>query len=124
MIRAQVRTVPDSEPRTLLKTIRDGAGPVPVLVSFAAVQGHPRTTGPGRNSQATDRADLPRTHVHRLGKGVGATPREFESRILRRRMRALQSKQDEGRRPWPESRSSRSGPGQAARMVTAARCAA
>jgi DNA-binding NarL/FixJ family response regulator len=32
--------------------------------------------------------------------------------------------QDEGRRLWPESRSSRSGPGQAARMVTAASCAA
>ena len=36
----------------LLKTFRDRAAPVSVLVSFAEVRGRPRRTGPGRSSRS------------------------------------------------------------------------
>jgi len=52
MIRAQARTVADSESRTLLKPFRDGAAPVSVLVTFAEVRERTRRTGPGRSSRS------------------------------------------------------------------------
>src|SRR5258707_15165270 len=50
LIRAQARTVADSESRTLLKPFRDGAAPVSVLVTFAEVRERTRRIGPGRSS--------------------------------------------------------------------------
>ena len=67
----QAAAVAGHKPRTLLKTIRDGAAPVSVLVSFAEVSRASAEDRTRPQLQVTDHADLPRTHVHRLGKRVG-----------------------------------------------------
>jgi hypothetical protein len=51
-LKVQVGPAADAELRTLLKTFRDGAAPVSVLVSFAAVRERPQRTGPGRSSRS------------------------------------------------------------------------
>jgi hypothetical protein len=70
-LKVQVGAVADSELRTLLKTIRDGgrAG-----LSSGLIRRGSRASAEDRTRpqlQVTDHADLPRTHVHRLGKRVG-----------------------------------------------------
>src|SRR6267154_834396 len=96
MTRAQARTVTDSESRTLLKPLGTGPAPVSVLVSFAAVRGRTRRTGPGRSSRSQTMLTCRECTSTDLESVLGAMPREFESRILRRRMRALQSNKTKG----------------------------
>src|SRR5467141_49261 len=96
MIRAQARTVADSESRTLLKPLETGPAPVSVLVSFAEVRGRTRRTGPGRSSRSQTMLTCHERTSTDLESVLGAMPREFESRILRRRMRALQSNETKG----------------------------
>jgi hypothetical protein len=80
-LKAQVATLPDRELRTVLKTVRDGAAPVSVLVSFAEVRGRPRRTGPGRSSRSqTGLICRERTSTD-LESVLGVSPRESESRI-------------------------------------------
>ena len=52
VLKAQVGAAADSESPMLLKTFRDWAAPVSVLVSFAAVRERPQRTGPGRSSRS------------------------------------------------------------------------
>ena len=68
------RAVAARESRTLLKTFRDGgrAG-----LSSGLIRRGSRASAEDRTRpqlQVTDRADLPRTHVHRLGKRVECKP--------------------------------------------------
>lgn len=69
MLKAQVEAVAANKSRTLLKTIRDGAAPVSVLIRRGSRASAEDRTKP--QLQVTDHADPPRTHVHRLGKRVG-----------------------------------------------------
>src|SRR5690242_11448915 len=83
VFKVQVQAPPDIELRIRLRTFSDGgrAG----LSSGLSRRGS-RASAKDRarpQLQVTDRADLPRTHVRRLGSVLVATPREFESRILR-----------------------------------------
>ena len=71
MPKVQVGAAANGESQILLKTIRDGAAPVSVLVSFAEVSRASAEDRTRPQLQVTDHADLPRTHVHRLGKRVG-----------------------------------------------------
>ena len=82
-LKAQVATLPDRELRTVLKTFRAGAAPVSVLVSFAAVQGRPRRTGPSRSYRSQTALTYSERTSADLESVLGASPREFESRILR-----------------------------------------
>ena len=71
MLNVEVGAVMDSEPRMLLKTVREGgrAG-----LSSGLIRRGSRASAEDRTRpqlQVTDHADLPRTHVHRLGKRVG-----------------------------------------------------
>jgi hypothetical protein len=71
MLNAQVKAVADSQLRTHLKTIRDeGVGFSSGLIPCGSRASAEDESRP--QLQVTDRADLPRTHVHRLGKRVGA----------------------------------------------------
>jgi hypothetical protein len=81
MLEVQAAATAHIESRTLLKTLRDGAAPVSVLVSFAEVRGSPRRTGPGRSS----RSQTTLTYRERTStdlESVSGNPGEFESRIL------------------------------------------
>jgi hypothetical protein len=64
----------DSEPRMLLKTIRDGSR---AGLSSGLIRHGSRVFAEDRTRpqlQVTDRADLPRTQAHRLGEHVGGNP--------------------------------------------------
>ena len=76
----QVAVVANHEPQMLLKTFRDGdrAGLSSGLIRRGSRASAEDQTRP--QLQVTDRADLPRTHVHRLGKRVGGTMEEGEDR--------------------------------------------
>jgi hypothetical protein len=50
--KAQVTAEVTCEPRMLLKTSWDGAAPVSLLVSFAAVRGRPQRIGLGHSSRS------------------------------------------------------------------------
>lgn len=80
-LKAQVGAAADSESRMLLKTIRDGAAPVSVLVSFAAVQGRPRKTGPGRSSRSRTMLTCRERAPTDLESVLGVSRRESGSRI-------------------------------------------
>ena len=82
-LKGQVIMLPGRELCTLLKTFRDGAAPVSVLVSFAAVRRRPRRTGPGRGSRSQTTLTYRERTPTDLESVLGATPQEFESLILR-----------------------------------------
>ena len=79
MLKVQVGEVVNSESRMLLKTFRGGGTRPRAGLSSGLIRRGSRASAEGRTKlqlQVTDRADLPRTHAHRLGKRVGASPRE------------------------------------------------
>ena len=97
MIKSQVAVVMAREPRMLLKTFRDGgrAGLSSGLIRHGSRASAEHQTR--QELQVTDRADLPRTHAHRLGKRVGtcrsrsgpARERKVRNRRYRRQLLTL-----------------------------------